>query len=185
MTSSTSAVTATANTPVAAPKVQGMTSAPSAPLENLQNQLNSEVKAKEDGQNLSDESVTPTRFTPEPTPPVPAQQVAPSNLGITPPQPSPTHALTADALRTKEILNRDYPKVMISLPLYIGEKPGISEDSCSINGYRYVVKKGVMVWVPEPVARIFMDHYNIQMGETETGQDALAHKTGDREAALT
>lgn len=133
----------------------------------LQKQLEEEVKAKEQ-----------SALTPEPTPP--QATIAP----VATPSMSPDKQMFADALATKKILDT-YPKVMINLPCYIGEKPGVSEDYASINGYRYTVKKGVMVEVPEPIAKLFMDHYNIQMGETEYGKTMRLDRSAQNEAALT
>lgn len=146
-------------------------------LDTLQKNLKDEVDAQEKQKNL--EAVPAPQQNTEAVP-APAAQVAPAPTESK----NADAAFTADALRTKEIIERDFPKVMISLPCYIGEKPGVSEDSACINGYRWTVKKGVMVKVPEPVARLFMDHYNIQMSETEVGQKNLVHANAERETAL-
>lgn len=65
------------------------------------------------------------------------------------------------AADTKAILDKR-PKVSIMLPLEPGEKKG-AYDTARINGYRYQVLKGAMVMVPDCVAELFAEKYNIAL----------------------
>lgn len=74
------------------------------------------------------------------------------------------------------------PKVQFMIPLAPNEKEGAWE-SVQINGYRMVIKKGTMVTIPQQVAQILADHYQIQM---EAGKEHLIQNKGqDVEDALT
>lgn len=66
---------------------------------------------------------------------------------------------------TKEVLDKQ-PKVMTMIPLGFNEKPGAVE-TVTVNGYRYDIKKGVYVKVPETVANIIRDAYNQTMEVNE------------------
>ena len=72
-----------------------------------------------------------------------------------------TSAFTADAKRTGEKINKQ-PKVTIVVPLEEGE-PENSVQNVSINGYKWSIKKGVMVSVPEQVARMIMKRLKVEM----------------------
>jgi len=68
-------------------------------------------------------------------------------------------ALKSDIVRTKEILEKD-KKVMFMVPLAEGEKKG-SVHECWINGYKFVVKKGIMQELPITIANMLAEHYQI------------------------
>ena len=68
--------------------------------------------------------------------------------------------LSPEALATKEKLAKQ-PKVSIYIPLDPGERPG-AYRSVTINGYRFEIKKNVMVEVPRAVAKLIQDAYNIE-----------------------
>jgi len=54
------------------------------------------------------------------------------------------------------------PKVSILIPLEKGEKKG-AEQPFTINGYRFTVPKGQMVQVPEQVAEMVAERFNIEL----------------------
>jgi len=53
-------------------------------------------------------------------------------------------------------------KISILLPLEKGEKKGAVQSFC-INGYRFTVPKGVMTSVPEQVAQMVSERYNVEL----------------------
>ena len=64
------------------------------------------------------------------------------------------------ALETKKALDAQ-PKVRIMIPLQNGEQPG-SVQEFNINGYRIAVRKNVMVDVPEQIAQMIAERYQIE-----------------------
>jgi hypothetical protein len=54
------------------------------------------------------------------------------------------------------------PKVSILIPFEKGEKKGASQPFC-INGYRFTVPKGVMTQVPEQVAEMIAERFNVEL----------------------
>jgi len=139
----------------------------------LQKQLEEDVKNAEAGMVMPTSVPAPVTPLVPPKPPV-AVPVSQANA---------TALLEGDARRTKAILDAG-PKMKLSLPCYQGEKPGVSEDVAIINGYRYTMKKGVMVEVPEAVGKLFMDHYNIQQGETDAGRAKRIDRSEEHLQAL-
>lgn len=71
-------------------------------------------------------------------------------------------------------------KVRFAIPLYPGEKPGATH-SVRINGVVFVYKKGVMYDMPESVANLLADSYNITM---DAGRDMELGRSQDVETAL-
>jgi hypothetical protein len=61
--------------------------------------------------------------------------------------------------KMKEHLQQQ-PRVHFMIPLSSGEQQGAYE-TVTINGYRVVIKKGVMVQIPQQVAQILGEHYEI------------------------
>jgi len=126
---------------------------------------------------------TVNREIPPPIAPVngPVQVATPAdvpvNINIDPrtKQEVRVNGLMPEAMRTKEILDTK-PKVSLWLPLDRGEKVGIATEFVSINGYPYWVKKGVMVLVPQPVAELLMNMYNIAMGDSAFGHSMRADR---------
>jgi len=82
--------------------------------------------------------------------------------------------------QTKAILAKK-PKVNFIIPLGEFEKPG-AYDTVQINGYRLVIKKGVMVEIPLPVAELLANKYKIQL---EAGNEAKIDRSADVQDALT
>lgn len=64
------------------------------------------------------------------------------------------------AMETKEALAKQ-PKVRIMIPLREGEPLG-SVQEFNINGYRIAVRKNVMVDVPQQIADMISERYNIE-----------------------
>lgn len=72
------------------------------------------------------------------------------------------------------------PKVHFMIPLAEGEKPGAVHD-CFINGAKYTVKKGIMTQVPESIAALLANHYQVGM---EAGQDFRVDLNANKQDAL-
>lgn len=71
-------------------------------------------------------------------------------------------------------------QVSIMIPLAQGEKQGATHD-CYINGYKVTVKKGAMVTVPQSIANLIAQHYEIEMN---LGSDFLVEGDQDKANAL-
>jgi hypothetical protein len=69
--------------------------------------------------------------------------------------------LASDKLAMKEEL-RSQPKVKFMIPLNHGEGKGATDQVC-INGCKLVYPKGVMIDMPEQVAQMFSDKYQVEM----------------------
>lgn len=69
--------------------------------------------------------------------------------------------LRSDVQTAKKNLEKE-PQVSIMIPLAQGEKQGATHD-CYINGYKVTVKKGAMVSVPQSIANLIAQHYDIDM----------------------
>ena len=90
--------------------------------------------------------------------------------------------LTPEAAATKAKLDAQ-PKVAVMIPLDPGEKIG-AYRSVSINGYRFEIKKNVMVKVPMAVAQIIMEAYNIENTIQQYHPLNLANKSEDERKRL-
>lgn len=78
--------------------------------------------------------------------------------------------MTEDEKLVKKAL-ANQPKVRIFIPLGIGEKKGKhAVETVTINGYRMVLPKGEYVTVPQGVADIIEEHYNMSPENTEMGE---------------
>lgn len=86
------------------------------------------------------------------------------------------------ALETKRILAAQ-PKVRMMIPLDPGERAG-AYRTVIINGYRFDVKKNVMVDLPEAVASLLADSYRITSEVLEDNPLNLANADAGRRAAL-
>lgn len=91
-------------------------------------------------------------------------------------------SLEARALATKEKLHSE-PKVRMMIPLDPGEKAG-SYRTVIINGYRFDVKKNVMVDLPQSVANLLADAYSITTEVLEDNPFNLNKADGDTQKAL-
>lgn len=80
-------------------------------------------------------------------------------------------ALLNDIEMTKAKLEKQ-PKVRFFIPLGIGEVAGTPSavESVTINGYRQVFPKGKFIEVPQGVADILEQHYNMTPENTEMGR---------------
>ena len=85
--------------------------------------------------------------------------------------------LKGSALLTKQRLALE-PKVVMNTPLGIGEKPG-TYDSVCINGYRCEIQKGVSVALPQSIADMLANKYNIQLGNGTIKVDVDNRIDGD------
>lgn len=80
-------------------------------------------------------------------------------------------SLSKDILDTKTKLEKQ-PKVRFFIPLGINEVAGSPSavESVTINGYRMVYPKGRFIDVPQAVANILEEHYNMTPENTEAGR---------------
>jgi len=69
--------------------------------------------------------------------------------------------LTDEALLVKEKLSKE-PKMPFWIPLDQGEKKGVAYRSVTLNGYRFEIKKGMLVQVPRSIYNILVDSYNAE-----------------------
>jgi hypothetical protein len=72
------------------------------------------------------------------------------------------------------------PKVMILIPLEKGEKKGAVQPFC-INGYRFSVPKGAMTSVPEQVAAMIAERYQVEL---QVRSQAIGQKDQEAKSAL-
>lgn len=125
-------------------------------------------------ENVSDESTeeetAPKKVTPK---------SAPAEVKVEAPRVNAAQALNSDiALTKKKLASR--PTVQFFAPLGMGEKPGATE-TVWINGYPTVVRKGVMTQVPDLVANILAEHYQIN---SEAGSEFRTDLNAEKENAL-
>lgn len=73
--------------------------------------------------------------------------------------------------RTKEYLDKQ-PKVSFYVPLDSNETEGAVE-TVQVNGYTYTIKKGETVNLPEPVARMIANKYNVKL---KAGREKLLNR---------
>jgi len=71
-------------------------------------------------------------------------------------------------------------QVMILIPLEKGEKKGATQPFC-INGYRFDVPKGVMTSVPEQVAQMVAERYQVEL---QVRSQSIGQKDKDVRDAL-
>jgi len=99
-----------------------------------------------------------------------------------PPQPSKTDI--AERVKTKaEQMKANLeaqPKVSILIPLEKGEKKG-AKQPFTINGYRFEVPKGQMTQVPEQVAQMISERFNIEL---DVRSRSIDQKSSDVQDAL-
>lgn len=87
------------------------------------------------------------------------------------------------ALETKIILAKQ-PKVGFVVPVDPGEKAGVATRTVTINGYRFEIKKGVMVQLPQDVVTLLMDAYNYTAEALNDNEYNLANADERKRAAL-
>jgi hypothetical protein len=88
--------------------------------------------------------------------------------------------MSADSVANTRAILEKSRKVNFIIPLSPFEKPG-AYDTVRINGYRLTIQKGVMVEIPEQVAKILAEKYRIAM---TAGQDKLAGRDSNVSSAL-
>jgi hypothetical protein len=72
------------------------------------------------------------------------------------------------------------PKVSILIPLERGEKKGATQPF-TINGYRFNVPKGMMTQVPEQVAQMISERFNVDL---EIRGKSIENRDSDTRSAL-
>lgn len=90
--------------------------------------------------------------------------------------------LTELAAMTKAKLALE-PKVQIVIPLDAGEKKGAFR-AVSINGYRFEIKKNVMVSVPKSIAALVMSAYQTEYETLNNNEYNLADAGAEKKKAL-
>jgi len=73
------------------------------------------------------------------------------------------------------------PKVAFMIPRNPLEIDGLSYETVQIDGFRMEIKKGAMVYLPQQVAEILAEKFNI---ETTAGSDKLLNRAQDVTDAL-
>ena len=91
-----------------------------------------------------------------------------------------TSKTSADSVASTKAILAKSKKVNFIIPLSPFEKPG-AYDTVRINGYHLTIQKGVMVEIPEPVAKILAEKYSIAM---TAGQDKKAGRDNEVSSAL-
>jgi len=91
---------------------------------------------------------------------------------------------TSERVKNKAEQMKDHldsqPKVSIMIPLEKGENKNASQSFC-INGYRFTVPKGRMVQVPEQVAQMVSERFNVDL---EIRGQSLEQKDASVKTAL-
>lgn len=72
----------------------------------------------------------------------------------------PPKSMVDTPQKMKDYLNA-FPKVKVLAPLTGGEKKGKAYETVKINGIETTFKKGVFVELPEPMANLVMEHYQL------------------------
>lgn len=85
--------------------------------------------------------------------------------------------LLSDKERVKRALAKQ-PQVSFIIPP--GESPSIPEE-VTINGYKTVIKKGVRVEIPEQIAEMLANKYNVELS---AGKESLISRDSKIEKAL-
>jgi len=91
-------------------------------------------------------------------------------------------SLEGKALATKEKLAKE-PKVRMMIPFDVGEK-GIVYRPVIINGYRFDVRKNMMVDLPQSVAALLTDAYSITTQVADENPLNLNKADGETSRAL-
>jgi len=120
----------------------------------------------EDSEEAEEEVEAPKKAT------APAKAPAPAKVNV-------ADDAASDIRSTKAILDAE-EQVHFMVPLFEGEKPGAVHD-CFINGYKYSVKKGVMIMVPRSIAELLANHYKIN---AEVGADFRLDLNESKQNAL-
>jgi hypothetical protein len=134
----------------------------------------SEAPVEEEGEDEGEvvgEEPSPQDPTPDVAPESPNSETSVQESAVAPTAGEPVPGGALSATQTKAILDKE-PKINFLVPLFPGEKEGAYEN-VTVNGYRYTIKKGVMVEIPKTVANILADHYRISMSagaENEIGR---------------
>lgn len=139
----------------------------------------------------SETPVVPPAAPVVPTAPVVETQTAPVAPVAEANPRAAIHGLTEDpdslglegvALETKIKLSKE-PKVRMMIPFDPGEKPG-AYRTVVINGYRFDVKKNVMVDLPQSVAALLAQAYRITSEVVENAPTNLANADAEKRSAL-
>lgn len=150
----------------------------------MENEFDPTNKGEGQGNNQGNQPLVQNRTTP--TQPVKSAEKTNELKELVIPNlkdsPNGGASLSDEALSIKEILSKQ-AKMPLFIPLDPGEKPG-AYRSVTINGYRFEVKKGVMVSLPISVAKLLMDAYSIESEVLNNNEYNLANKDDKTRSAL-
>lgn len=96
--------------------------------------------------------------------------------------PSSNTSTSSEANVVKQKLAKQ-PKLPIFLPLEAGERKGMAYRSVTINGYRFEVKKGMIVYVPQAVHDLLVNAMQATADATEVDEN-LENADGSKRRAL-
>jgi len=115
----------------------------------------------------------------------PEERLALKALSVPGMRDAPTQglSLTDEQLLVKEKLAKE-PRVTMFVPLDPGEKAGDAYRSVTINGYRSEVKKGKMVKLPESIATLLMQAYEIEAETLNNNEFNLSNASESKRSAL-
>lgn len=115
------------------------------------------------------------------TPPAQAPQAPGNRVDLSQEKENITQVIKTQKQLLVEKLNKQ-PQVQVMIPLGIGEKPGVATHEVGINGVVFVFPKGKMIMVPETVAKLIADHFNVTFA---AGEEFRADRDKDTQDALT
>lgn len=93
-------------------------------------------------------------------------------------------SLSPEAAATKAKLAKE-PRMPFMIPLEGGEKKGEAYRPVIINGYRFEVKKGVMITdMPVTVAKLLMESMNIEVSTLQNHETNLNFADSEKKRAL-
>lgn len=96
--------------------------------------------------------------------------------------PSSNTSTSSEANIVKQKLAKQ-PKLPIFLPLEAGERKGMAYRSVTINSYRFEVKKGMIVYVPQAVHDLLVNAMQATADATEVDEN-LENADGSKRRAL-
>lgn len=132
--------------------------------------------------------VPPTPPVQTPSAPVsqgPVTKEAPANIDLGAGMrdaPSANTTTSSEANVVKQKLAKQ-PKLPIFLPLEAGERKGVAYRSVTINSYRFEVKKGMIVYVPQAVHDLLVNAMQATADATEVDEN-LENADGSKRRAL-
>lgn len=170
--------------------------------DDLLNDDNGEGEGEGAGDEADGADSQPTPPAPEPAPAAPLTPPAPpvSTAAVPPPVAPAFQGANQTGVAAKVETERDFgirygkrqaavkdrldkqPKVAFMIPRNPLEIDGLAYETVQIDGFRMEIKKGVMVHLPQQVAEILAEKFNI---ETTAGNDKVLGRSQEVTDALT